>query len=352
MRSTLDEFLGIMRELRMFVDSIEPSYLSLSRHDTAVVRNCLSIRRRLDYAAFIVSLYAAFEKLVEDLAWSHTELEVERNRYSELVEKLREAHLKQSAELLTRRLGGGRYARIEPVDVIGNLHACLSDNDAYKLNREAIVHHDMNLRGSVVQNLFAILGIENINTRARQAEPMLNWFSKTEGREIASGNMIPERVIDHKMEDLVSRRNQVAHSGGDPGESFSPAEMLTRLEFIEAYSKALFNVLAGAYLDKYYVKTGKAEALGDPVSGPFQKGSVVVVRKPACRICVGQAIFGKRGDLVDRWGEVTELQVDGVPVNSIEVDSTVVEVGLRATFKLTKNTRLFVLENRDEAVWG
>ena len=65
---------------------------------------------RLDYAAFIVALYTAFEKFVEDLAWSHAEIEASRNKYAGLSEKLRDTHLRGSAELLTRsHLGEGRY---------------------------------------------------------------------------------------------------------------------------------------------------------------------------------------------------------------------------------------------------
>jgi predicted type IV restriction endonuclease len=44
--------------------------------------------------------------------------------------------------------------------------------------------------------------------------------------------------------------------------------------------------------------------------------------------------------------------MDDVPVESVEVASPCTEVGLRADFKLTKGMELFVLAERDSAVWG
>jgi hypothetical protein len=91
--------------------------------------------------------------------------------------------------------------------------------------------------------------------------------------------------------------------------------------------------------------------LGDPIEGPFKNGAVVV-RKPTCRVYVGQAVFGVRKGRVDRWGEVKEIRVNDITANSIEIESPGTEVGLRADFKFTKGTRLYVLEKKDESVWS
>lgn len=352
MRSALDEYLGFSRELRVFVDSIGPADSMLARQKVSILRESRSIRRRLDYAAFVVALYSAFESLVESLVWSHAELMASRSRYSDLPSKLQAAHLQKSANILMRRPGEGRYSRVEPSEIVANLHACLSGSASYRLNRHALVHHDMNLRAGVVQEMVGLLGIDNISARVRQAEPMLAWFQHSEGRDIEAADSIPETLIDRRMDELVSRRNQVVHSGGDPAESLAPEEMHSRLEFLEAYSRSLFEVLAGAYLEQCYVKTGVAYALGRPLEGPIQGKTVVVVKKPPCRLFPGQALIGSRNGHVYRWGQVAELMEEGVAVESIEEDSSCQEVGLRADFRLTKGIELFVLEERDGAVWG
>lgn len=349
MRSTLDELLGVLGELRMFVDSIGPADSMLARQEHSSLRESRLIRRRLDYAAFVVALYSAFEGFVESLVWSHAELVASRVRYADLPLKLQAANLKQSAEILGRRLGEGRYAGTGGAEIVANLHACLSGSSAYKLNRHAVVYHDMNLRASAVYEIFGVLGIENVSARVRQSEAMLAWFEHSKGQAAADSLL---DVIELRMRDLVERRNQVTHSGGNPSEILAPEEMQIRIEFLEAYSRALFTVVAGAYLERCYVEARAALTLGKPLEGPYRKGTAVVVGRPPCRLFTGQALFGRRNGHVDRWGQVIELRVDDVPVESLEEDSLCTEVGLRVDFKLAKGMELFVLAERDEAVWG
>jgi len=214
MRSTLDAFLADISELQVFVESMKTVYKTLARHEDSTVRACLSIRRRLDYAAFIIALYAVLEKFVDDLAWSHTELESSRNKYSELCAKLQSKHLRQSAELLGRgRLGEGRYTGVSEADVVENLHACLSGRNPYRLNRHAVVHHDYNLRSQVVQDVFGSLGVENINGHACRIQTMIDWFCASEGNESSSVERVPDTVVELRLKDLVDRRNQIAHGG-------------------------------------------------------------------------------------------------------------------------------------------
>jgi hypothetical protein len=348
MRSTLEALLVAVSELRTFVESIGPVYALLDKHDNPTIRGNLSRRRNLDYTAFVITLYAAFEKFVEDLAWSRTELDTTRIKYSELSGKLRQKHLRDSAELLTRsRLGEGRYTGVGELDVVANLHSCLSDGKMYKLNRHAVVHHDMNLREDVVQRFFASLGVENVNMLARRATPMLKWFNE-EVEGIV--DKIPETVISYRLNDLVDRRNQVAHSGADVGESLAPSAMKEKLAFVEAYARSLFEIIAGSYLHRHYVEYGIGKRLEKP-KRLLKDGFVAIVPAPTCRLWVGQPILGERQGQVDRWGEVMSLQVDGNSVDSVEDNSPTAEVGLRVSFQITQGTSLYVLERKDEAVW-
>ena len=353
MHSTLDAFLEDIQELRMFVDSSSDVYNALSRHEEAGVRDCVNIRRRLDYAAFIIAMYGVLEKFVDDLAWSHTELESSRNKYSELSQKLRQKHLSQSAYLLGRgRLGEGRYRDVSEIDIIKNLYDCLTGETPYKLNRHAVVHHDYNLRSDIIRKVFASLGIHNIHGLACRVETMIDWFSAAEGLESSSTKEVPQKIVDLKLDDLVGRRNQLAHGARDTYESLDVNEMRARLAFLEAYGRSLFRVIAGDYLERYYIRSGEAISLGSPIGSPLKRGEVVVVRKPPRRIFRGQAIIAVRRNRVDRWGEILELQVTDVPVDSVELDSATAEIGLRADFKFTKGIELYALEAKDEAVWG
>lgn len=353
MRSTLVAFLGEICELTTFVDSIEKVNKSLAGHKDAAIRACLKIRRRLDYSAFIIALYTAFEKFVEDMVWSHTELESSRNKYSDLCEKLRLKHLIQSGELISRKqLGKGRYTNVTEMDIIGNLYKCLSGETPYRLNRHAVAHHDQNLRSDVLTEIFGRIGIENINNTVCRIERMKEWYCNAKDTGLSPEESVPTTIVEMKLRDLVELRNQVSHAGRELLNYLDAKEMKERLLFFEAYACSLFDVLAHVYIDRYYIKSGEATKLGSPIEGPYKKKSVAVVSTPPCRIFRGQPIVGVHKNQVDRYGYIKEIRVNDLKVPDIDRDSIDSGVGLRIDFKLTKKLELYVLKEKDDAVWS
>lgn len=347
MRATLDELLATLDDLVAFIGSIEPVNKVLERNPDEAVRRYLTARRRLDYSAFVVVLYAAFEGFVESLAGAYAELQAARMAYAELPERLRNKHLQQSGELLARaRLGEGRYSDVDHVAIVTNLYDCISGGKSYRLNRHALVQHQGNLKAAVVGEVFAAIGVDRINERARRADPLVQWHRLVIDR---ADNTVPEAVIGLQLDDLVERRNQVAHSGGDPGESLDAAEMRRRIDFVEAYARALYRVLAGEHLRTHIDQAGTSEQLALH-AGPYKDNSVVVVARPTVRICVGQLIVGLReGDL--RWGRIQEIQVSGVGVSSVEAEAAGPPVGLRVDFRVTKGTTLLLVHAADAVDW-
>ena len=67
MRSTFDEVLATLRDLDIYIQSIDPVNSTLASVADPTIHGYLTIRRQLDSAAFVVLLYAAFEKFAEDL---------------------------------------------------------------------------------------------------------------------------------------------------------------------------------------------------------------------------------------------------------------------------------------------
>jgi hypothetical protein len=170
--------------------------------------------------------------------------------------------------------------------------------------------------------------------------------------DISLIDRVQQTIIELRLEDLVDRRNQVAHGGSDMNESIDSSEMQSRLDFLQAYAWSLFSVLAATYLDRYYIKSGVATSLGCPIEGPFKKRAVVVVRRPACKLYRGQPIVGVCQNRVDRWGELLEIRVEDVAVDSIDPDSISTDVGLCADFKFTKGIEIYALAEKDDVIWG
>ena len=353
MRSTLDAFLSEIGELKIFVKSIGEVDKKLADHKDPSIRACRNIRRRLDYAAFIISSYTALERFVEDIVWSHTELEASRNKYSDLCEKLRTKHFRQSGELICKsRLGEGRYRGVTEPEIVRNLYKCLADHENYKLNRHAVVHHDRNLRSDVLAELFGRLGIENFMDAVCGIQGMKKWYGIDQGTDRCPENSVLKRIIDLKLGDHVERRNQVSHAGRDLDQYLDADEMMDRLKFLEAFGRSMFDILAHMYIDRYYIKSGEAVSIGRPIEGPFKEKKVAVVAKPPCKIFKGQPIIGVLDKQVNRYGYIEEVRVNDSTVDSIDPGSGFPDANLKTDFKMTRRIEMWVLPEIDHAIWS
>jgi len=349
-RSTLHEALAALGNLDTYVKSIGPVNTALAAIADPVVQGYLTVRRQLDSAAFVVVLYAAFEKFVEDLIWSHTELEVAAVRYDDLLEPLREKHLAQSASLLAKgNLGEGRYANLTPAAAIANLHQCISGGQPYRLNQHAVIHHENNLRPTVVKELLRLVGASGVDELVRHTRPMRAWSERVTGVP----GPAQQGSIERRLDEIVKLRNQVAHTGVGAGQVLGSGEMQEHLDFMSEYCRGLYDVVVATYLERFYVsKAGASTALGDFLEGPYDKaGGAVVVRKPSCRTYVGQPVIGKREGRVERWGTIQDMQVNSKPVSAVDVGDPVADIGLRVDWPLTKGTHLYLLPAKDDAVW-
>jgi hypothetical protein len=355
-RSTLDELISELDELRSLVESIDPVNAVLSRHADQVVQRYVSIRRRFDYAAFIVALYASFEKYVENLITAYIRLEAKRVSYTDLPKKLTDKHLAGTAELLGRRLGDGRYAGLNELDVVRKLYSCLSGEKPYDLNEAAVITHDANLRASEVDALFSSVGIEKICDRACKADAILSWYRDVQGLDTTPQDGIKRTIIDERLKDIVERRNQVAHRGGNPTDLLGREKMNETLGFIECLATSIFGLIVGLYLQAYHAtSSARIELILRDGDGPFKHRTVVIVEKPAHRLYVGQPVFVLVQSTGARWGRIQSLRVDDLDVMELEPNRKVskgVGVGLDFKFPNSTDAKLIALEDDDDVVWA
>lgn len=352
MRSTFDELARELGELRALVASITPVNAALAEHRDSAVRQYLTIRRRFDYAAFAVALYASFEKFIENVVAAYARLLARQTQYSELPKKLVQRHMTKSAEILARgRLGEGRYAGIREVDVVKNLYDCLNGTSSYVLNDVAIVSHDPNLRRDEINKLFDAVGIENVCDHVSRADAMLEWYCASNALSEPPQDGMPRTTIDERIRDVVERRNQVAHRGGNPDDLLGPAEMSEMIGFIEALARSIFSFAVAKYLQGHHVVSGRGIEL-QLREGPYQSGTVVVIDKPAQRLYVGQPVFVVVDSTWARWGRIRSLELDDVPVAAIEQgDPAVNGIGIGVDFKCPRGATLVALESDDDVVW-
>ncbi len=355
MRSTLEELVREMAELRAFVASIARVNAVLAGHQDSLVQQYLSIRRRFDYAAFTVALYASFEKFIEDLVAAYARLEARRVRYADLPPKLVKKHSSRTGEMLMRgRFGEGRHTGLREVDVVQNLFECLNGVIPYTLNDAAVVAHDLNLNKTVIDSLFTAIGIEKVCERVRWADALLNWYCTINQLSDQPPGGVPERTLEERFRDIVERRNQVAHRGGNPGNLPGVEAMSDAIDFIEAVSKSVFALAAGRYLQVHHAESGQGVLLQQRLNdGPYRKGTVVVVEKPAERLFVGQPLFVIYEATGARWGRIQSMKVDDIDVQAVEPDATAAKgVGIALDFKCPEGATLVALAVEDDVVWS
>ena len=355
MRSTLDELTKELDELKALVSSIAPVNSALADHQDSLVRKYVSIRRRFDYGAFTVALYASFEKFIENLVAAYALLESRRVQYAELPQKLVTKHLKSSAEILSRgRIGEGRYIGLTELGVVKNLFECLNGATSYMLNEAAVVAHDQNLRVNEIDTLFAAVGIEKIRDRVRRADALLKWYCDVKEWNAIPQDGVPATIIEERIKDIVERRNEIAHRGGNPLDLLGVDEMSDAIGYIQAFSQSVFGIVTGCYLKDHHAASKKSIQLTQRANdGPYQKGMVVVVDPPAHRIFVGQPVFVLVETTGARWGRIQSIKLDDAAVKAVEPNIVAPNgVGVELDFKCPKAAGLFALDADDEVVWN
>lgn len=357
MRSTLDELITDLAELKALVASIGPVNRALAGHKDSVVQQYVSIRRRFDYAAFAVALYASFEKFVENLITAYVRLEARRVDYAALPQKLTDKHLAGTAELLWRgRLGEGRYVGMNELGVVKNLFDCLSGTTPYTLNEAVVIAHDANLRAGEVDAVFGAVGIERICDRACRADAMVAWYCAAQGLDAPPQDGMKRTVLEERLKDIVERRNQVAHRGGNPVDLLGGAAMNDGIGFIESFATSIFGLVVGRYLETHHnASANRIELAMRAGDGPYKNRTVVVVDKPAARLFVGQPVFVVVESTGARWGRIQSLQLDNADVQELQANASAPKgVGVGLDFKYPKNpdVKLVALASDDDMVWS
>jgi flagellar basal body rod protein FlgC len=354
----LDEFIADLVELKTLIESIGPVNRVLADHKDTVVRRYISIRRRFDYAAFTVALYASFEKFIENLITEYVQLEARRiGDYAMLPQKLTDKHLRKSAELLFRRsLGKGRYVGMSDLGVVKNLYDCLSGTKSYVLNEVAVIAHEKNLRANEVDIVFGVVGIDKICERVCHADAMMAWYCDAMGCK-APQNGVKRTVIEKRLEDIVERRNQVAHRGGNPTDLLGDAAMKDAVAFIKSLATSIFGLVAGCYLqNNHFTSPSSTELrLRATRGGPYKKRQIVVVDKPAQRLFVGQPVFVILESTGARWGRIQSLRVDDADMQEIEANANApngVGVGLDFKYPSGTDVKLIALQTDDDVLWS
>jgi hypothetical protein len=296
-----------------------------------------SMKKQLDYTTVIVTLYGLFEQLVEGLIGEYSSnLSKSAPSYADLPSKLKKAHSEMSVELLPR-LEHSRYrGRIQIGQVIANMHSCLSGNQEYMLNLDALQQHSANFRSEVLGQAFQRLGIEQVLQKLPKYEPFSSYLDTNAG--LQAGVSTKPEIIYGQLDDLADRRNDVAH--GVNTEILSIDILRERIDYLTALGNSL------ACLIEEESVCFHASFKGQPLGKPIQVYNHEVV----CVELNNQGI--KRGDqlvMIDcEWpnsciyGPIVEIQVNNIKLEYVPPSASI-QVGCRVGFRARKSSRYILV---------
>ncbi len=166
-------------------------------------------QRRFAYIGCISALYASFENFAERVAFRFGEmlLAYPTNLSAEQMSNLRRRYVRSASALLGQSLGVGRYREVTELDVAKSLASCLDDStSSFDLRLELIALHHSNLRLDSLCELFQ-WAVPDLQNKIRRSDAVENWGSLT--NNVSQSTLIA--VLKSELDDLVERRNEVAH---------------------------------------------------------------------------------------------------------------------------------------------
>lgn len=198
-------------------------------------------KRIFEYKASIISLYGLLEKYVE--IWIKEYLDFLSSvvpEYTQIDEKIRDNHFELSLKLITTITSrdSAKYQHLTKEEVLKKLNDCIVNPTKYQINTDAFVLLSGNLKHNKIVELFNKLNLD-LNNELLKNEELNNEIGLNQN----SISRIEKDILYNKINDLVERRNQIAHGSEEVDDLLSISELEPYIQFLEKYCQAIFETL-------------------------------------------------------------------------------------------------------------
>jgi hypothetical protein len=208
-------------------------------------RNFSAQKKIFEYKALIISMYGLLEKQID--IWIKEFLYINSifvKDYSLFDDSFKKNHFDLSMKLIST-IASKDYAKFQHLkkeDVFKNLYDCISTPDKYKLNPDCFTLSAGNLKHNKINEVFTLLNIQLNNGFKRNDD-----FKAYIGRDF---NNSETDVTFSKINELVDRRNEIAHGSEDVDDILELSALKSYLEFLEKYCTTIFEILEEENLKK------------------------------------------------------------------------------------------------------
>jgi hypothetical protein len=323
----LSEEISLGPVLGAAIDKLDP--------DNQILKSQRSARsRRMAYVHAIISMYGLMEEHVDNLIMevASTYQQI-YTKYSDLPESVRGRHREYSLRVL---LDGDRVPLRDPINevVCLNVLAANYNNLPLQLNPAAFTYSTANYRHAHISELMLRLDIDIAGALTSQPFRSALVDSGLEFRD-AEGLII----------DLVSRRNEIAHS-------YQTVELLevnvlsAYLDVIAAYMKQLFSIASDHLLR--VLSQNRLISIGKAVKSWGERAAVGVDMIAGQILAPCRVLFIKEQRTFVRSAQ--SLQSNGINIEGkLESDGNVIQLGIGLDSQLpsaVEGAEVFVLPDR------
>lgn len=271
------------------------------------------IVRRLGGQMAFVSLFAAFERLIDNSIESLVRRLFDRLGYAKLPGNLIVGHLK-SVSLFTRTQHLLRRASTTEADAWRNVVDCFKSEGGVFISHLPFVTRPQSYRREYIDEALLRVGIENACDRAVHSKFLQDWLHS---RGYVVGDRTNLDRVSRELDRLIELRNQFAHS---VSEDVPVGELEDFIAFVRALGTSIAWVIQEhSVLVEDKVKPSKLPSLVRESPNPrFLAGRrlprqgdwLVITKRDASRSCVRIEAAKKLAPIPGGVGTLVEIEID------------------------------------------
>ncbi|MDO8771371.1 MAG: MAE_28990/MAE_18760 family HEPN-like nuclease [Burkholderiaceae bacterium] len=301
-------------------------------------------RKKFEYNSIVVTLYGFFEQFIEEIIVAYLRALNELvPQYNLLPENIKKNHVEATTVLLSKPDLQKFRDFIKVEELIGNLHSCISNTSAYRLNAYAFTYHTANFKVDVIDQAFAKIGVQNLSKRIQNTRDLIDHLTNVDPDRLRVSNASAGEFF-YEINDLAERRNEVAH--GSPCEILSNSFLIEYLKFIQKYAESICSILLMEYLTQ---EIKLSRNIGIPIAGYNNK--IVCFNLNQSSVAIGDRIFAETTDSQIKCmeGTIISIQVDDISYQTY-CCQTPINIGLKVDFK-AKSTYSYYLAEPASTPW-
>lgn len=348
MRSTLDEYLLKVDNLIDYINANQNLYIikDSSKEDgeapVYIKYNTDINKRRYDYNLIIITLYGILEGFMEQIIVVYLEnINDYVSNYQSLPEAIQNNHVVLSADLIKYTKTLSKYENILVNDIILNLNSCLNGKDKYKINVDAFTYHSSNFRKDMIRDFFKNVGVYDITKNICKAEVFIKFFSFNDGVTEDNVKKYQENKFFEYLDDLVERRNQIAH-GLDIDDLLSLEILTTYGLYLKALINSIYNIL-NFELNKIKFNNNKKYELGKAIK--VINNNIICIKNKYFKMKINDFIYGYNTVTNElRFGKILSIQINGTEVKETNCNCDEA-IGLKVDFYAKDNLIYYYIEH-------